>query len=661
MPRLNWRGWRTGLVREDPASTEEEALEAGPGALSEALNVRIHPKGYVIGRRGQLKQHVTARTMPIAAVHRWYPRSDRVEDGPRRTTSHSSVPGGGADWNNLGDLDASTGPTEFTVVASGSTTDELRGVVAGFTGVVDPVTGICVEVYARADKPARLTGANLLGVTGVVGKAPSIPLTTDYQLIKVGSEEDTWGTSPVVPASEVNDPAFGATVTFTADDDNVKIEVVVLQIRVFYKAVNNPPKTLVIEADSANMDMYTLDGGVFTAVDGVAAEIDSLDVQFAKPTVVAWPEQDRSYVFSGAAAALIEYDGRAAEFVYQNPDGLPPRRGPVATLWQGRLVATEPSEPFSVYFSGVNDPTRWLGKWHLAVNDPGAGQVTGLVGLDDRLLILKDTGAFLFAGDVELGGQLAKVSDIGCISRRSVVSTPYGAMFVGRDGVYLSTPDRPAPERISDAISPLFRGRLMQSLHRDAIGQWVSKLDAYVVRLDLGTQVAYVAQRVPGREGWHFAWTQFTNFAPSAMTTFEGVGDSGEWYTGSTTGFVREADVGSDDDGTPIAIAVSTASLPLTQNLEEFRATHLLAEARSGKALPCELVYDRTALGAGVSVTLGEAVGVSAFQVPRAFVADTATFGRRVRVRVTNPTDGPAFELHQVGLEVDRRTFKRWR
>jgi hypothetical protein len=75
------------------------------------------------------------------------------------------------------------------------------------------------------------------------------------------------------------------------------------------------------------------------------------------------------------------------------------------------------------------------------------GAVTGLVSLDDKLIIFKETGIYAIAGQgpnaTGQGGEYSAPQaismDLGCINPRSIVTCPLGIFFQSRDGITLLT------------------------------------------------------------------------------------------------------------------------------------------------------------------------------------------------------------------------------
>lgn len=75
------------------------------------------------------------------------------------------------------------------------------------------------------------------------------------------------------------------------------------------------------------------------------------------------------------------------------------------------------------------------------------GAVTGLVSLDDKLIIFKETGIYAIAGQgpnaTGQGGDYSAPQaismDLGCINPRSIVTCPLGIFFQSRDGITLLT------------------------------------------------------------------------------------------------------------------------------------------------------------------------------------------------------------------------------
>jgi hypothetical protein len=124
------------------------------------------------------------------------------------------------------------------------------------------------------------------------------------------------------------------------------------------------------------------------------------------------------------------------------------------------IIAGNPASPSTLYASDVGNPTDWdttdNGSWAVDL-DPADGEpITGIGTIGQDLLVFKRDKIFLVYG-LDSGGENRRVvSNIGCVSHRSIVESPYGTFFLGPDGVYLTDgtqgaarqrPRRPAAEQ----------------------------------------------------------------------------------------------------------------------------------------------------------------------------------------------------------------------
>src|SRR5690606_35481745 len=83
--------------------------------------------------------------------------------------------------------------------------------------------------------------------------------------------------------------------------------------------------------------------------------------------------------------------------------------------------------------------------------DPYGGDITGIVVMDDLLVVFKESAIFVVGGAgpaaaPELGGGWTApelvTSDVGCTSQDSIGYPPEGVLFQSRKGIYLLGRDR---------------------------------------------------------------------------------------------------------------------------------------------------------------------------------------------------------------------------
>ena len=353
--------------------------------------------------------------------------------------------------------------------------------------------------------------------------------------------------------------------------------------------------------------------------------------------------------------------------------------GPYITIHKSRLWVTKVSElNYSVYASEINDETTWLSASQLSVNDPQGGLITGLASFFDFLLIFKETSLFRFVGDIStvLGAQLALYSDYGCIAPQSIAVTPYGVIFVGRQGVYITDGIDPNPAELSKPINALFVTRDSQTQYPNAIGRWHPNKQQYVLKLDPTAADAYVLSRIDllvdnpfvgERSRIVWVWSRHTNLPAISMTVWDSEQDDGRLVTGDDVGFVHIYDSGDDDDSTPITSTLQTASVPIDNTPEreggpKFRSGRVKRVKllhRAATTVSGELLYDQAAPGGGAPFTIGDTTLEEKF--PRANISDQTLLGRFISLWLRNTSSNQDFEIHVADFETRLFAPRVWR
>lgn len=396
-----------------------------------------------------------------------------------------------------------------------------------------------------------------------------------------------------------------------------------------------------------------------------------------------WPAKNKTFL-TPSSGGLREWDGSAVSAV--TPSGTNEVTltdlGPYITVHKSRLFATHVDElNYSVYASEINDETTWLALSHLALNDPQGGATTGLVGWNDFLILFKEASLFRFVGDISttLTAQLGAYSDRGCVAKNSIAVTPYGIIYVGRSGVYITEGTSPNPPELSLPIKSLFIGRNSTPInYANAVGRWYQNKQQYVLKLDPTDQDAYVLQRVEvldnnpyvdsrSRVAW--LWWHHTNLPMISANVWESETDDGRLVTGDESGYVHIYDRGTTDDGTAIEATLQTSSLPIdttvSRNPEKsamfrsgrVRRIHVLHRASS--TISGEILYDQAAPGGGASFTTGSSSLIEKFT--RNTIADQTLWGRFASFWLRNTASSADFEVHAIDARTRLWAPRVWR
>ena len=662
----------------DVASSDPQPGFAVPeNALLEADNLEYLPSSGVRGRRGRTRINGTpypAGTV-VRALHRFYPRPDTETTTAATPQTVDLAAGPGAiEWTITGGT--LTVPATVTL-NDGETPFYLR--LRSFGLVLDPaatIVGIAVTITRRAtgttplltDASVTLTLDPDTLLTPAGERAQLGTWATTWETVTYGGPADLWGRAWQV--ADLTTDTFGVVLAPTATSAGATAEVSAVTVTVYTLRAERPVVTLVARTWGT------------TSTIGVLFPHDPDQVEYAPLTsgrnamtharLVAWPEHGATYAFDGVNPTLKIHSSApmnipVASEIVVSADSLAVPLGPYATLHQNRLWATQPAElGFSVYGSEVNDPTRWYGDIQLSLNDALGGSITGLVSLTGQtplLLILKDTSLWYYVGDPLSGGQLVRFSRVGCQAPDSVALTPFGVVFVGTDGVFLTDGQTAMPTRISDPLGSLFVGRTADSCWKTAVGVYYPKKQQYWLKLDPTAAEGYVCQFL----GQSVAWSRMPVMPMQAATVYSAAADDGQLVLAGADGWIRQADVGTtDDDGTeagqPIPVMLRTGSHVLddrTPQLREGRACYIKPQYRGAAGLTGTLRYqDDPTRVVPFTITTPAVLG---FQTPRATITEMETFGRVVDIRLLNATDGPDFELHRIGADVQLRTVRSWR
>lgn len=372
-----------------------------------------------------------------------------------------------------------------------------------------------------------------------------------------------------------------------------------------------------------------------------------------------WPQRDSTFLVNGSNG-LYRYNGTTLATVAATGVSVD---GPFITVWKGRLWASRSSEQDrSIYGSDTNDETNFPSGNQLNVSDPQGGNINGLVGFSDSLIILKETNLWRFIGDIQFGGQLTRYSEHGCVAPLSAALTPFGVIYLSRDGVRVTDGIEPEGVELSRPLRPLFISRASNSIYTNAVGMWHPRKNAYYINLQPTGTVGYVmyALRSAVDNSLYFAWSRHDSLYMNAAAVWDSESDTGQIYTGDRNGMVWEYDTGTTDDGSAITTRLQTVSTPFTTDFKVGRAVYVRGLVRSEGTLTVGLRYDNNASN-DTSVTLG-ATGAARVQDARAVVSSQSNHGQFLSLYVT-ATGSYDLEIHGLSTEDNIRPSSRrvWR
>lgn len=381
---------------------------------------------------------------------------------------------------------------------------------------------------------------------------------------------------------------------------------------------------------------------------------------------VNWPARGFAYGVNGEYGLWL-YDGAMVEVILQGMlSGTGLELGPYITLWRGRLWFTfVPEIQYSVYVVDVVPETADVVRnievvSQVSVNDQQGGEIVGIEGFRDTLLIFKNTSLWAFVGDPRFadGGQLTMYSTKGCVAPRSIAPTQYGVIFVSADGVYI-TDGQSEPVELSPQLRPLFVGPEAGGPYTDAVGGWDDVRQRYYVRLSPNDDRVYVLHRILTAEGPTWAWSVYT-IPCSAIGVASSEVDSGQVMFGTAAGklLLLDQPTTSDIDGlagtqTPIDLAIKTVSAPLSRELYIGRVYEVEVVYRGRHAVVVGVEYDANPADAAL-ISVGESVPTDRLIASRRGIESTR-YGKFASVHLSIPEGGCNVEIYGIDLEVKYR------
>lgn len=678
MPLIGFDDFSAGLwIKDEAAPTTEQAGFAVPSnGLLHADNIDYLPSGAIRGRRGSTRYNASPLPGAVTALTRLYARESsafRVGQGYGITFPDAlNFPSHTAPWSGASLVwSPFSGAARALGIGTNITTFLAR--LGGFFFNPLPadatVTGIVARVIRRktpgagtvTDADVRLVMAGAVVLGAGANRASATPWRAGaYELATYGTPTDLWGAAP--SAADVNGFGFGVAIAAEFASAAQVAEVNFIRLDVYYSSTAGD-RFVAAAVAAGDLVYYTGAGGSFTPIPG-----GTLVNPPRRPTIVAWPQKGKLFLFDGVNPAQ-QYDGALMQAIPPDiPEGdaidlatyAAPPRGPYAALFKNRLYATEPGElDFSVYASDINNERRWRPALQLSVNDDRGGRITGLAPYGDSLLIFKDTAVFRFYGDPEFGAQLTELSPVGCVAPASIAVSPFGVIFVGHDGVWLTDGDHVVS--LSDAVRPLFVGRSTASKWEHAVGVYYPRREQYWLHLDpAAAGPGYILHRlkIPTRDGdrEQLAWSRIPDLPLNCGTTWEG--DAGELYLGDRSGFVWLRDTGTTDNGVAIDSSIVTPQR-LVAERQLARVQRIKPIYRGAAPLALGLRYDQ-AVTDSLTVDAGATLASPEIQEPRQYLLDKSVFGRFVSVRARSQ-ESSAWELHRLDLDIRRRGGRVWR
>jgi len=263
--------------------------------------------------------------------------------------------------------------------------------------------------------------------------------------------------------------------------------------------------------------------------------------------------------------------------------GPPPPVGAMA-VYRNRLFVLDSTNPLVIYFSQPvnNGTTVDFGLPYQISVDPSGGDVTGLVSLDDKLIIFKENSIRFISGqgpegsgaNSDYGTTTLITTDAGCTNLRSIVSTPEGVLFKSKKGIYF----------LNRGLQVSYIGAPVEAYNNDFITSGVLMRDNNQVRLtlDSGNIIVY--------DYYVDNWATFT--------PLNGV-DAAIWQDRHTfinsSGNVSVERLGTYTDngvGYPMEVTTGWLAFGGIQGFQRLWKVHLLGNFASNHKLQVDFYYD---------------------------------------------------------------------
>lgn len=385
---------------------------------------------------------------------------------------------------------------------------------------------------------------------------------------------------------------------------------------------------------------------------------------------ITWPSQDKAYFVNGHDG-LRSYDGttiaeEVLSGVWTGANGTDGNDiGPYLDLFNQRLVATKTDALHShIYFSDPNEPSVWPAANQISIQTSLGGKMTGIRTHDEFLLLFKDTGLFRFQGDPEFlqNSDLVPISPWGCVAPYSIKWTPYGVMYLARDGLRITDGQSAVPIELSAPVRTLFVSPGTQATYTDAVASWSLRKKQYRIKLDAASDT-HVLQWIDSLNGPRWLWSTATNTDDVySLSEGEDANDNGRVFAGDSAGKFWELDVGEkDDDFHAITEWDMTIQLPFTQMHPRHlwgRASRFRTVTSRKKALNHFVRYDnKTATAESFSKGWPYSAHQQDYQDEP--LTERGQHGQYVSVGVTFPDADYNDELHHISLPITYQGIRK--
>lgn len=190
--------------------------------------------------------------------------------------------------------------------------------------------------------------------------------------------------------------------------------------------------------------------------------------------------------------------------------GIAPVASFITTFRDQLVLAGDPDNPGTVYFSDINDAEAFSATNSFRPSPAPGAKITGLAVFRDNLYVFTKNSIYIVSGDLDvtLGFRVDRMGggEVGALSHQSIQNTPAGLMFLADRGVYRIVDPSVAPEEIGFNINTIFTDRSITFTREYANGAYVTTLNKYFLNYDQDNILVYDIDT----NSWH-KWTRLSD------------------------------------------------------------------------------------------------------------------------------------------------------
>ena len=259
------------------------------------------------------------------------------------------------------------------------------------------------------------------------------------------------------------------------------------------------------------------------------------------------------------------------------------------TSYRSRLIGVPAESPYSFWYSKQvipGTPVQFSDLFTMNIDQKG-GPITGLVAMDDKLVLFKQSLIYYMVGDGPTATGINNdftqptliSSDSGCINKKSIVITPIGTMYQSAKGIYL----------IDRALEVKYIGSDVEGYNDITItsAQLVSNFNQVRFTLETGITLMY--------DYYFNQWSVFKNYDAQDAATVGISNIAATYYMLKADGTVNKETNGQYlDNGAYIPLKIQTNWLNMAglQGYERFYKVLVIGHYRSPHNLTFNSYFD---------------------------------------------------------------------